>query len=128
MQTSRAVLITSLISLSLAGCANKDNFIPQPDRDMATVYGQHMSGIGDGKLIDTRSLIRRPMIEGDVELSDDVRTEKTQLQSKFRMLPNPKMYMFVGPHLATQDEVPIPGYLTEFRMWKRTTMRFPGAF
>lgn len=127
MHNSIAVLSITLTSvLLLAGCSNKDSLLPQPDRDMKTVYGQHMSGIGGGKLLDARSLVRRPIVEGDVNLSDYVRSEKDQLQSKFRMLPNPKMYMFVAPHLATKDDVPIPGYLTEFRMWEKDHYAMPG--
>lgn len=66
------------------------------------------------------------MVEGDVVLSDYVRTEKTQLESRFKTLPNPTMYMFVAPHLAADSQVPIPGYLTEFRMWERDHYALPG--
>ncbi len=126
MRMLTAALSISLISVVLTGCSNKDNFIPQPDQTMKTVYGNHMSGVGDGKLLDTRSLVRRPMVEGDVQLSYYVRSEKNQLQSRFKLLPNPTMYMFVAPHLATTDQVPIPGYLTEFRMWEKDHYAMPG--
>ena len=126
MRMLTAALSISLISVVLTGCSNKDNFIPQPDQDMKTVYGNHMSAVGDGKLLDTRSLVRRPMVEGDVQLSDYVRSEKNQLQSRFKLLPNPTMYMFVAPHLATTNQVPIPGYLTEFRMWEKDHYAMPG--
>ena len=36
------------------------------------------------------------------------------------------MYMFVAPHLATNDQVPIPGYLTEFKMWEKDYYALPG--
>lgn len=125
MRIFSAILI--LISISfLGGCATKDSILPIPSQDMKTVYDTHMKGIGDGKLYDKRSLLRRPMIEDDVLLSDYVRTEKTQLQSKFKKIPNPTMYMFVAPHLASQSEVPIPGYLTEFKMWDRERYALPG--
>tara|TARA_R110002167_G_scaffold204404_11_gene408601 strand:+ start:15498 stop:15872 length:375 start_codon:yes stop_codon:yes gene_type:complete len=110
----------------LAGCANKDNILPTPDQDMEAVYRDHMQGIGDGKIMDTRSLLRRPMEESDVQLSEYVRTEKNQLQARFKRIPNPTLYMFVAPHLAAQSEVPIPGYVTEFRMWTRDHYAMPG--
>jgi len=93
---------------------------------MQTVYNSHMGSVGKGQLIDTRSLVRRPMIDGDVQLSDYVRTEKDHLKSRFSLIPNPTMYMFVAPHLATSDQVPVPGYLTEFRMWDKDYYAMPG--
>jgi conjugative transfer region lipoprotein (TIGR03751 family) len=125
MRISTVVLSIILISF-LTGCANKDSIIPQPSQDMRAVYSNHMGSVGKGLLIDNRSLVRRPMIEGDVNLSDYVRTEKDQLQSRFQRIPNPTMYMFVAPHLATSEQVPIPGYLTEFRMWEKDHYAMPG--
>ena len=85
-----------------------------------------MQSNGDGVLFDERAVLRRPMIETDVALSDYVRTEKNQLESKFKTVPNPTMYMFVAPHLAADTQVPIPGYLTEFKMWEREHYAMPG--
>lgn len=125
MRLSIVALNVIWISL-LAGCANKEAMIPTPERDMQTVYREHMQGVGDGKLLDTRSLLRRPLQESDVDLSQYVRTEKTQLQAKFPKIPNPTLYMFVGPHLAADTQVPIPGYITEFKMWEREHYALPG--
>lgn len=120
------VVLTAISISLLSACATKDTMIPVPEEDMKTVYDKHMQGMGDGKLIDNRSMLRRPMLEGDVELSDYVRTEKNQLQARFKMIPNPTMYMFVAPHLATEDSVPIPGYITEFKMWEKDNYALPG--
>jgi conjugative transfer region lipoprotein (TIGR03751 family) len=119
------VLIGSLINV-LSGCASKDSILPVPNDNMQTVYERHMQSVGKQKLQQSRSLLRRDMQEGDVDLSDYVRTEKNQLQSKFRFLPNPTMYMFVAPHLSTKDKVPVPGYITEFKMWEKDQYAMPG--
>tara|TARA_R110001592_G_scaffold316364_1_gene592806 strand:+ start:41391 stop:41783 length:393 start_codon:yes stop_codon:yes gene_type:complete len=115
-----------LISFIAGGCASKDTIIPVPDQDMKAVYDQHMGASGEGKILDRRSLLRRPIVEPDVNLSNYVRTESTQLQSRFRLIPNPTMYMFVAPHLAGNSGVPIPGYLTEFKMWEKDNYALPG--
>ena len=120
------VVLTPILISLLSACASKDSILPVPEHDMKTVYERHMQGIGDGELLDKRSLLRRPMIEGDVQLSEYVRTEKNQLEAKFKSLPNPTMYMFVAPHLAADTKVPIPGYLTEFKMWERDHYALPG--
>ncbi len=85
-----------------------------------------MQGVGSDQVYDRRSQLRRPMVESDVDLSSYVRTEKNQLEAKFKLLPNPTLYMFVAPHLASQDQVPIPGYLTEFKMWEKDHYAMPG--
>lgn len=124
MQTSIKVIPLVLIS-TLYSCASKDTILPQPTQTMLSVYEKHSNSSDDKELLDTRSLLRRPMVEGDTSLSEFVRTEKTQLESKFQLLPNPTMYMFVAPHLATDSNVPIPGYLTEFKMWEADQYALP---
>jgi conjugative transfer region lipoprotein (TIGR03751 family) len=125
MRILTVVLTTTLISF-LSACATKDTMIPTPKNDMKSVYDKHMQGIGDGQVRDNRTLLRRPMIEGDVDLSEYVRSEKNQLQSRFKLIPNPTMYMFVAPHLASDSSVPIPGYVTEFKMWEKDNYAMPG--
>ena len=125
MQILKVALPITLISL-LAACATKETMLPTPKYSMKEVYDQHMQGVGSGQVLDRRSQLRRPMIESDINLSDYVRTEKNQLEAKFKFLPNPTLYMFVAPHLASQSQVPVPGYLTEFKMWKTEHYALPG--
>lgn len=125
MRIFSITLITISISLT-TGCSLVGGVIPTPDKDMKTVYDSHMSQSGEGALTDQRSVLRRPMVEDDVDLSEYVRSEKDQLMARFQMLPNPMMYMFVAPHLSTSSNVPIPGYLTAFKMWETDHFALPG--
>jgi len=122
----KKLIIAAAAVSTLAGCANKDAMIPRPDQDMTAVYQQAMGASNQGRLMDERSVLRRGMIESDADYSDYVRTEANQLEAKFSLLPNPTLYMFVAPHLATADGVPIPGYLTEFRLYKEDVYALPG--
>lgn len=124
MQIQNATLIVILISL-ISACASKDDIIPVPKQSMLSVYNSHMNGTNNGALYETRSILRRPLTENDMVLSDYVRTETNQLRSKFKMLPNPILYMFVAPHLSELNKVPVPGYLTEFRMWSSDNYALP---
>lgn len=126
MPKSKAALTIALISTTLIACSSKDNIIPTPEYTMKEVYERHMGAMGEGALMDKRSLLRRDMNEDDIDLSKYVRTEKTALESKFKLLPNPILYMFVHPHLASESEIPIPGYLTEFKMYERDHYALPG--
>lgn len=126
MPRLKNILTITLISILSAGCATKDQILPAPKNDMREVYKQHMHGTGSGGVYDARSILRRPMVEGDVDLSQYVRDSKTELNSKFKKIPNPTLYMFVAPHISTQAGVPVPGYITEFTMWERDHYALPG--
>ncbi len=41
-----------------------------------------------------------------------------QLRRDFRILPNPRLVLYVYPHL-TVDGIPIPGYATWFHVFER---------
>lgn len=126
----RKNLFTGLLAISVAsalsGCSSKGDVIPQPEQTMNDVYYKAMGGFGEASLMDKRSVLRRSMVESDTDYSNYVRTESTQLQSKFSLLPNPTMYMFVAPHLSTADGVPVPGYLTEFKLYTKDHYALPG--
>lgn len=53
-----------------------------------------------------------------------VRNQSNELHTKFPLLPNPVLTMFVFPHL-TQDGNPVPGYSTQFRMYKQDHYALP---
>lgn len=120
--------LTALIMAAsvMVGCASKDAMLPRPDQSMQDVYYDAMGSTGQGKLLDERSTLRRSLTESDTDYSEYVRTEANQLQAKFQLLPNPTLYMFVAPHMATNDGVPIPGYLTEFKMYTKDHYALPG--
>lgn len=126
MQNTLKLTATVLVLGVLAGCSSKDAMLPQPDQTMQDVYNTTMGSTGEGKLMDERSALRRSLTGSDVDYSGYVRTEANQLQSKFKLLPNPTLYMFVAPHLSTADGVPVPGYLTEFKLYTRDHYALPG--
>ncbi|WP_134563401.1 TIGR03751 family conjugal transfer lipoprotein, partial [Pseudomonas aeruginosa] len=40
--------------------------------------------------------------------------------------PNPDLVMYVFPHLAGTDPVPVPGYSTVFPLYQRVQYAMPG--
>jgi conjugative transfer region lipoprotein (TIGR03751 family) len=43
----------------------------------------------------------------------------------FHKVPNPELKMYVYPHLAGKDEVPIPGYYTVFNSYSQDHYALP---
>ena len=54
------------------------------------------------------------------------RTAANELELLFPRLPNPDVYIYVPPHLATGERVPVPGYTTAVPLYERVEYALPG--
>lgn len=121
----------------LGGCAtSKDKLLPHGEPTMLDVWNQETGGGSGGgqaarQLLDARQALRRPLTEGDVEAAPATnttytRTAANEILSQFHRLPNPDLVMYVFPHLAGTDPVPVPGYTTVFPLYQRVQYAMPG--
>ena len=126
-----------LAVMMLGGCAtSKDQLLPHGDSTMLDVWQQEAGGSGVGgqaarQLLDARQSLRRPQTEADVQATPAAnaaytRTASTEIYRQFRRLPNPDLVMYVFPHLAGTDPVPVPGYSTVFPLCQRVQYAMPG--
>lgn len=123
-------------ALVLAGCAtHKDALLPRNDRTMLDIWNAETGGAGGGQvarqLLDARQLLRRPITDTDVQTAPDVqarytRTAANEIHRQFHRLPNPDLVMYVFPHLAGSDPLPVPGYSTVFPLYQRVQYALPG--
>ena len=127
-----------LAVMMLGGCAtSKDQLLPHGDSTMLDVWQQEAGGSGVGgqaarQLLDARQSLRRPLTEPDVQATPATnaaytRTASTEIYRQFRRLPNPDLVMYVFPHLAGTDPVPVPGYSTVFPLYQRVQYAMPGV-
>jgi conjugative transfer region lipoprotein (TIGR03751 family) len=132
--TSVAIVVLAAV---LAGCATtKEQVLPHGDATMLDVWNQQTGGGGDGgsaarQLLDARQVLRRPLTDADLRASSDVnaaytRTAQNEIVRQFHRLPNPDLVMYVFPHLAGTDPVPVPGYSTVFPFYQRVQYAMPG--
>lgn len=126
-----------LAVMMLGGCAtSKDQLLPHGDSTMLDVWQQEAGGSGAGgpaarQLLDARQSLRRPLIEADAQATPATnaaytRTASTEIYRQFPRLPNPDLVMYVFPHLAGTDPVPVPGYSTVFPLYQRVQYAMPG--
>ena len=54
------------------------------------------------------------------------RTALNELELLFPRLPNPDVLIYVYPHLATEERVPVPGYTTAVPLYARAEYALPG--
>ncbi|AKU14348.1 MAG: TIGR03751 family conjugal transfer lipoprotein [Lysobacter sp.] len=126
-----------LVATALGGCAtSKDKVLPHGDHTMLDVWNQETGGSAGGgqparQLLDARQGLRRPLTEADVQAvpannAAYTRTAANEIHRQFHRLPNPDLVMYVFPHLAGSDPVPVPGYTTVFPLYQRVQYAMPG--
>ena len=130
-------VVALLVAMALGGCAtSKDKVLPHGDSTMLDVWNQETGGSAGGgqparQLLDARQGLRRPLTEADVQAvpaanTAYTRTATNEIHRQFHRLPNPDLVMYVFPHLAGTDPVPVPGYTTVFPFYQRVQYAMPG--
>ena len=124
----RPIVTIAWISLTLGGCAStKESVLPQDGPSMKAIYDAHFEGMGaDDPYVLRRELGTRPLGDNDVDLAGYSRTAHTELETIFPRLPNPTLVMYVFPHLAGSERVPVPGYATTFTLYDQVEYALPG--
>ena len=136
-------LALALAVAVLSGCAtSKEELLTHSDRTMMDIWQQETGGGGSGtgqvarrQLLDARQSLRRPLTEANVRADVQAapaaqvrytRTARNEVYRQFQRLPNPDLVMYVYPHLAGTDPVPVPGYTTVFPLYQRVQYAMPG--
>lgn len=130
-------LVVLGIALALGACSTtKEALLPHDNRTMLDIWtAETGDGAGGGvaarRLLDARQSLRRPLTDADVRGAPAVqarytRTAQNEIYRQFHRLPNPDLVMYVFPHLAGSDPVPVPGYSTVFPLYQRVQYALPG--
>ena len=125
---SKQVTVLIWISLLVGGCAStKETVLPQDGPSMQAIYDAHLEEIAARDPLALRDeLGTRPIGIGTVSLEGYTREAHNEIETIFPRLPNPTLVMYVFPHLATEERVPVPGYTTTFPMYERVEYALPG--
>ncbi|WKN23142.1 TIGR03751 family conjugal transfer lipoprotein [Azotobacter vinelandii] len=134
--TERRFLAGAWLTLALlGGCStDKEKLLPHGATDMLDVWQQGTTGSAGSAsgrmLLDARQALRRPLEPRQAAARNDnaafTRTTENEIHSQFKRLPNPDLVMYVFPHLAGSDPVPVPGYTTVFPLYQRVQYAMPG--
>ncbi|RIJ09673.1 TIGR03751 family conjugal transfer lipoprotein [Pseudomonas sp. 91RF] len=126
-------LTLGLVAAAISGCAtNTEDLLTHDGRTMMDVWNQQTSGSQDGQagkqLMDARQVLRRPLTDPLIPSTAEpyTRTAKNEIQRQFHRLPNPDLVMYVFPHRAGTQAVPVPGYSTVFPLHQKVQYAMPG--
>lgn len=98
-------------SINLIGCSSMSgNVVPQNGITMEQAYDNMELNKDEIKLKPPTSLQNSPI---------------SAQHNSFQKLQNPELKMYVYPHLASNAEVPIPGYFTVFSAYTRDYYALP---
>ena len=123
-----------LAALLLAGCSTtKDAMLTHGDQTIMYIWEAGTAGGSQQsrQFMDARQSLRRPVSDADIRSAPAIqanytRTAANEIHSQFHRLPNPDLMMYVFPHLAGTDPVPVPGYSTVFPLYQRVQYAMPG--
>lgn len=116
----------SLISISLAACSSAGNVVPKQGPTMEQVYdgmehdeASRAQDKGDDLKVARQKIAQNipPTMSLGNTLCRVNSTSKTF--ESFRQVPNPLLKFYIYPHLASDDELPVPGYVTEFSGYEK---------
>ncbi len=127
------ILPALALATALGGCAtSKDALLVRGDRTMRDIWDAQTAGqAAPSRLMEARQQLRRPLDSAEQHARHTAqhaytRTAHNEIQRQFARLPNPDLLMFVFPHLAGADPVPVPGYTTVFPLYQRVQYALPG--
>ena len=127
MHAQRRTLLL-IVLINLVGCAgSKDTILPLEGASMKTIYTEHFNTIGLRDSMSVRNELKaRPLAADAADLGGYTRDAFNELDAHFPRLPNPTLVMYVFPHLAGAERVPVPGYATTFPMYRQVEYALPG--
>ena len=110
VKTATVLVVITL----LKACSSK---LPGYDTDrkpMLEIYKEHIANT---------STFNRELRHGTADLTAYTRTADNELEILFPLLPNPKIVLYIFPHIA--EGVPVPGYSTSFSHYEKDHYALP---
>jgi len=120
-----------LVMFLAGGCTtHKDDLLLHGSQTMTDIWDRHAGPAPQGALSqplqEARLALRRPLDDTGADQPAYTRTARNEIHSQFKRLPNQDIVMYVFPHLAGSDPVPVPGYSTVFPLYQRVQYALPG--
>jgi conjugative transfer region lipoprotein (TIGR03751 family) len=115
------------MAMIVTGCASRGTAIPQGGMTMAEVYEEAMQSSSNEKIDQVRNEVTQQVrADQSLNLSAYTRTTEKEINNLFPILSNPMLSMYVYPHLASDEQLPVPGYTTAFLLYEKNYYAMAG--
>ena len=109
----------------LFACTAKQAVLPQHAPTIEAIYAEHFGGNLATHLESERKALQERPVKVDVP-GGPAHEALDAIEARFTRLANPTLVLYVYPHLAEKERVPVPGYFTAFPLYERTEYARPG--
>jgi conjugative transfer region lipoprotein (TIGR03751 family) len=121
------VWILGLVGCSSNGENEKNSIIPPSNDTMKEVYTN--GGRSDDESVKYSKAIEADKLElfnrgvlGNKQDESVYRLNSVNTQADFMKLHNPTLYLYFPPKISVRDALPIPAWMTEFKMYDKDTL------
>jgi len=122
-----SLLVITTVILAACSTSAKKMFPTNGAAAMTEIFRGQGQRSGNAALLETRSILRRPLQAGDIGAAPQVYQGAPQsISPSFARLPSPDLVMYIYPHLVGSEGAPIPGYSTVFPLYQQVHYALPG--
>jgi len=121
----KILILISVITIG-SSCATKpkEDVFPKNMPTMSEIYKEHNNEEETDRSLEV--IKSRPTNDESNDLYGYTREAHNEHSALFPRLPNPRLVMYVYPHIAGSSDSGIPGYSTEFSMYEKVYYALPG--
>lgn len=113
------------LTSALAGCTDKQAVLPPQAPTIEAIYAEHFRGDAGADLGPARDVLQKRPVDAH-PVPGPAGAAVDAIEARFARLANPVLTLYVYPHLAEAERVPVPGYFTVFPLYERTEYAAPG--
>lgn len=117
----RTLLIIMLISINITACSSMGNVVPKTGPSMEQVYdGMNQPTFTlPNNMVWNTSNQTPPLTSVNLENTAAKNPSADTVSQDFKEIPNLELSVYIYPHLAEEENLPIPGYWTQFNVYKK---------
>jgi conjugative transfer region lipoprotein (TIGR03751 family) len=117
----KPILIGALLVATITGCSStkseKEKIIPRSDKTTEQVYDEQSAASLEKNQAFRNMVSMRPATEQEVLVKPYEINEVGR--PIFKTLPNPTLYLYFPATISSDGRMPIPAWMTEFKMYDR---------
>ena len=123
---TKASFIIGIALGAIPSCSSIEKVVDKDGPTVEDIYSAYASADEPSKYERRKIELMLRGANGDQGHFMDAPPTSDRTEHLFPELPNPDLYMYVRPHAVGRSGVPIPAYVTRFKLYERDHFALPG--